>query len=123
MESSRARGATPATDPIPDGAAMAHASGLDYVCDADPGITRLGKGKRFAYLDPDNRAITDAATLARIAGLAVERWMPAGFMFTVAPMHPLRPIGGAFDSNASLAGKTSKPLGRKPERATRHRQK
>ena len=71
MDSSRALGPAPATDPIPGGAAMAHANGLVYVCDADPGIRRLRKGKRFAYFDPDKRAITDAATLARIARLAI----------------------------------------------------
>ena len=36
-------------------------------------------------------------------------WMPAGLTFTVALMQPAPPIASAFDSYASLAGKTSKP--------------
>jgi DNA topoisomerase IB len=35
------------------------------------GITRLRKGPRFACVDADNRAIADAAVLARIVGLAI----------------------------------------------------
>ena len=50
---------------------MAHANGLVYVSDSDPGIRRVRKRKGFAYVDPDKRAVTDAATLARIASLAI----------------------------------------------------
>jgi DNA topoisomerase I len=60
-----------AADPTSEAAALAHANGLRYVSDADPGIRRLRKGKRFAYAGPDDRAVTDAATLARIARLAI----------------------------------------------------
>ena len=54
-----------------EAAAMAHAGGLVYVCDSDPGIRRLRRGKVFAYLGPDNRPVKDSTTLARIAGLAI----------------------------------------------------
>src|ERR1700730_6878227 len=50
---------------------MAEAGGLRYVSDADPGIRRLRSGERFAYFKPDNRAVRDPATLARIASLAI----------------------------------------------------
>lgn len=60
-----------ASDPIVDAASMAEAGGLVYVSDADPGIRRLRSGERFAYIKPDNRAVRDPATLARIASLAI----------------------------------------------------
>ena len=49
----------------------AEAAGLAYVNVGDPGISRIAKGKGFAYRDPDGRAVTDAATLDRIAKLAI----------------------------------------------------
>jgi len=51
--------------------AAADAAGLRYVSDAAPGIRRRRSGAGFAYLGPDGRRITDAATLARIRALAV----------------------------------------------------
>ena len=59
------------TDPISDAAAMAHANGLVYVSDSDPGIRRVRKRKGFAYVNSDKRSVTDADTLARIASLAI----------------------------------------------------
>ena len=61
----------PATEPMLDAAAMAQAGGLVYVCAGDPGIRRLRRGKRFSYVGPDGRRVADAATLARIASLAI----------------------------------------------------
>ncbi|MGH6612128.1 MAG: DNA topoisomerase IB [Burkholderiaceae bacterium] len=50
---------------------MAASAGLIYVSDTEPGIRRLRKGKRFAYVSPNNRPLTDEAELKRIAGLAI----------------------------------------------------
>ena len=50
---------------------MAHANGLVYVSDSDPGIRRLRKRRGFAYVNSDQRSVNDAATLARIARLAI----------------------------------------------------
>lgn len=57
--------------PMLEAAAMAHANGLVYVVDSDPGIRRLRRGKSFAYVGPDERPVTDAETLERIAKLAI----------------------------------------------------
>ncbi len=46
-------------------------AGLVHVSDARPGIRRVRRGKRFAYLGPDNRPLTDEAELKRIASLAI----------------------------------------------------
>ena len=46
-------------------------AGLVYVSDSKPGIRRMRRGKRFAYVGPDNRPVKDAAELERIAKLAV----------------------------------------------------
>lgn len=51
--------------------AQARAAGLVYVSDAAPGIRRVRRGDGFAYVDAGGRALTDAATLRRIARLAV----------------------------------------------------
>jgi DNA topoisomerase I len=45
--------------------------GLVYVSDAMPGIRRLRHGSRFAYTDAGGRPVRDAATLERIARLAI----------------------------------------------------
>lgn len=45
--------------------------GLHYVSDHDRGVTRQKKGKSFTYFDANGRKIRDAATLDRIAKLAV----------------------------------------------------
>ncbi|HET9764479.1 MAG TPA: DNA topoisomerase IB, partial [Casimicrobiaceae bacterium] len=49
----------------------AAAAGLVYVSDAAPGIRRLRRGRRFAYVAPGGKRVTDAAELDRIAKLAV----------------------------------------------------
>ena len=46
-------------------------AGLVYVTDAQPGIRRRRLGKRFAYVGPDGRPLTNAAVLERIARLAI----------------------------------------------------
>ncbi len=45
--------------------------GLVYVSDSDPGISRVKKGERFAYLNTDERTLRDAKALQRIASLAI----------------------------------------------------
>jgi DNA topoisomerase IB len=47
------------------------APGLVYVSDAAPGIRRLRKGQRFVYADASGKPVRDAATLARVARLAI----------------------------------------------------
>jgi DNA topoisomerase I len=59
--------ATAAADP----AAVARDAGLRYVSDGSPGIRRVRRGRSFGYVDPEGRAIRDAATLARIKALAI----------------------------------------------------
>lgn len=49
----------------------ARASGLIYVCDAEPGIERRRNRKGFRYLGPNGRPITSARTLERIRHLAI----------------------------------------------------
>ena len=58
-------------DPSADSIRDAAEAGLVYVSDSQPGIRRKRRGKRFAYLGPDDRPLTDAAELARIARLAI----------------------------------------------------
>lgn len=58
--------ATP-TDP----AAAATAAGLSHVHDAMPGIRRHRHGDTMTYTGPTGRPVTDAATLHRIASLAI----------------------------------------------------
>src|ERR1700712_5603742 len=45
--------------------------GLVYVSDSEPGIQRVRRGERFAYLGTDDRTLRDAKTLQRIASLAI----------------------------------------------------
>ncbi|HEY5410413.1 MAG TPA: DNA topoisomerase IB [Caulobacteraceae bacterium] len=45
--------------------------GLIYVHDTDPGIGRRKAGKGFGYINADGKAIADARTLDRIAGLVI----------------------------------------------------
>src|SRR6476659_8321711 len=52
-------------------AAAAHAAGLRYACDIAPGIARVRRGDGFAYVDAARQPVTDDATLARIASLAI----------------------------------------------------
>ena len=49
----------------------ARASGLIYVSDAAPGISRQRRGKGFRYLAPNHRPISSESTLDRIRRLAI----------------------------------------------------
>ena len=49
----------------------AHAAGLRYVSDAEPGIRRRKSGKSFAYEDADGRPVRDSEMLARIKSLVI----------------------------------------------------
>ena len=49
----------------------AHASGLLYVSDTEPGIRRRRRGARFHYLGPNGRPVTAERTLDRIRRLAI----------------------------------------------------
>ena len=49
----------------------ARAMGLLHVSDAQPGCSRLRRGKGFSYRDADGQPITDRAELARIRALAI----------------------------------------------------
>jgi DNA topoisomerase-1 len=50
----------------------AQAAGLHYVCDQTTrGIKRIGRPKRFRYVDPFGKRIADKAMLQRIASLAI----------------------------------------------------
>jgi len=53
------------------GRATARAAGLRYVSDAEPGFTRVKKGKSFSYLDVKGHKLTRAADLQRIRALAI----------------------------------------------------
>ena len=46
-------------------------AGLVYSSDAEPGITRMRRGKSFAYRDSNGRSIKDEAQLERIRRLAI----------------------------------------------------
>lgn len=46
-------------------------AGLRHVDDSTPGITRVRRGSGFSYVDPKGNRVRDAATLARIATLAI----------------------------------------------------
>lgn len=52
-------------------AAHARAAGLVYVSDRDPGIRRLRRGRRFAYVRADGKPIKDKTRLEHIAKLAI----------------------------------------------------
>src|ERR1700728_2094003 len=54
-----------------EGAQMAVEAGLLYVSCNEPGIRRMRAGKGFYYLTPDNRRLSSANDLKRIASLAV----------------------------------------------------
>ncbi len=67
----RARGVEPRAVPPASTPTAANVPGLVYVSDAMPGIRRLRRGGRFAYAAADGRPVRDAATLERIARLAI----------------------------------------------------
>jgi len=55
-----------------DAEACAAAADLVHVClDEEPGITRRRQGRGFSYHDAQGRLVTDPATKARIAALAI----------------------------------------------------
>jgi DNA topoisomerase-1 len=54
-----------------DAQAALREAGLHYVDDSMPGITRRRRGSGFTYADAHGNRVRDAATLARIAALAI----------------------------------------------------
>ncbi|MEO7026448.1 MAG: DNA topoisomerase IB [Caulobacteraceae bacterium] len=58
-------------DPLHDGRAAAAEAGLTYFSPDSRGISRRRAGRGFSYRNPDGAPIEDAATLARIASLAI----------------------------------------------------
>jgi len=58
-------------DAIAEAVEMATAAGLIYVSDADPGIRRIREGEQFVYIGPDQRRVSQARELERIAHLAI----------------------------------------------------
>src|SRR5436190_939288 len=54
-----------------DPEAAAHAAQLHHASDTDPGISRVRRGKTFAYRDARGHAVRDAATLRRIRALVI----------------------------------------------------
>jgi DNA topoisomerase-1 len=56
---------------LADGRLAARAAGLRWVSTDEPGLTRLRKGRGFAYRDAAGKRVTDRATLARIRTLAI----------------------------------------------------
>ena len=50
---------------------MAVEAGLVYVSDTDPGFKRVRSGKSFRYFTPENRRLSAAKELKRIASLAI----------------------------------------------------
>ena len=51
--------------------AAARSAHLRYVSDTERGFARRRRGKSFTYVRPNGEAVRDAATLARIRGLAI----------------------------------------------------
>ena len=62
-----------ATEPLAtEPTVSAEVAGLRYVNDErSPGIRRVGRHKRFRYLDPNGRAVSDPEVLARIKSLVI----------------------------------------------------
>jgi DNA topoisomerase-1 len=56
---------------VADAIELSASVGLVYVSDSDPGIKRVRRGERFAYLGTDQKSLRDAKTLKRIASLAI----------------------------------------------------
>src|SRR2546423_15706189 len=67
IESNSIAPATPGDDPEE----AAKSAGLNYVSDAEPGITRQRDGKSFTYFHPDGQPVTDQETLLRIRSLVI----------------------------------------------------
>src|SRR5262245_59215249 len=61
-----------AADPASDPQRSARLAGLRYVSDeVVPGIRRLGRPRRFRYVNPDGRPVSDPLDLQRIRALAI----------------------------------------------------
>jgi len=60
----------PARD-LADNKPAAKAAGLHYVLDGERGLTRVRRGKTFAYRDAKGRAVRDARTLDRVRSLVI----------------------------------------------------
>jgi len=61
-----------ATEPLAiEPTVSAEVAGLRYVNDLTPGIRRIGRLKRFRYLDQNGRAVSDSDVLARIKSLVI----------------------------------------------------
>ena len=54
-----------------DGTESARDAGLRYVSDSSPGLSRLRRGRGFAYRTSHGRLVKDATVLARIRALAI----------------------------------------------------
>jgi DNA topoisomerase I len=57
--------------PTPEALASAREAGLRWVSDAAPGISRVRRGRGFAYRRPDGRLLGDRHALARIRGIVI----------------------------------------------------
>jgi DNA topoisomerase-1 len=62
---------TPKLSLAKDPLRSARSAGLVYTSDEQPGITRVKRGKSFAYVDAQKRAIRNPETLGRIRGLVI----------------------------------------------------
>ena len=56
---------------VAEASELSEAIGLVYVSDSEPGLKRVKKGERFAYLDANDKTLREAKTLKRIASLAI----------------------------------------------------
>src|SRR3954454_19722909 len=63
--------AVPPPEVVSDPVESAHAAGLRYVSDTQPGIRRKRAGKGFVYLGADGKPIRDSTELTRIRSLAI----------------------------------------------------
>lgn len=66
-----------------DPAAVARSARLRYVSDEQPGITRLRRGRHFAYYDAKGALLRDPVQLARIRALAIP---PAWTQVWICPL-------------------------------------
>lgn len=62
---------TVTTVSVPDEIQSAKQAGLRYMIPKGPGIRRVRSGENFRYLDPDDKPVADADTLARIKSLVI----------------------------------------------------
>jgi DNA topoisomerase-1 len=53
------------------GSKVASVAGLHYVVEGEPGLSRIRRGKTFAYRDAKGRPVRDARTLDRIRSLVI----------------------------------------------------